>query len=100
MVLYGIYNETMMDDKCMAVKKKRKLKVYEQAGYAYKAVPAIVMRGKWLKECGFDVGTKYIVECEEGRLVIVKEEELEPEKKEDDKAGSKKSKSKNLFKVV
>ncbi len=59
----------------MAVKKNRKLKVYEQAGYGYKSVPAIVMRGKWLKECGFDVGIKYRVECEEGKLVIVKEEQ-------------------------
>ena len=60
----------------MAVKKNRRLQVYEQAGYGYKQVPAIVMRGKWLKECGFDVGTRYRVECEAGRLVIVKEEKL------------------------
>ena len=58
----------------MTSKKNRRLKVYEQAGYGYKEVPAIVMRGKWLKECGFDVGTRYRVECEEGRLVIVRKD--------------------------
>ena len=83
----------------MAVKKNRKLKVYEQAGYGYKEVPAIVLRGKWLKECGFDVGMEYRVECEEGRLVIVREE-LELEKKEVDKTEGKKPMRQNMFKVV
>ena len=64
--MHGIHSGTMKEDKGMAVKKNRKLKVYEQAGYGCKEVPAIVMRGKWLKECGFDVGTRYRVESLQG----------------------------------
>ena len=57
----------------MAMKKFRNMKVYEQSGYQYKSTPAIMLKGQWLREAGFDCGTSITVTCEEGRLVIVQE---------------------------
>ena len=59
----------------MAMKKFRNMKVYEQSGYRYKSTPAIMLKGQWLREAGFDCGTSITVTCEEGRLVIVPREE-------------------------
>lgn len=60
----------------MADKKIRKLKVYEQSGYRYKGVPTIMLKGKWLREFGFDYGTPIRVECDGGRLVITKVDDV------------------------
>ena len=52
------------------MKTERNLKVY---GFKSKwsDYPAeIRIRGKWLKEFGFDVGMSYRVECEEGKLIL------------------------------
>lgn len=54
----------------MTDKKKRNLKVYSQSGYRYHEVPAIVLRGVWLKNAGFDIGDYVSVKCEDGRLII------------------------------
>ena len=51
----------------MAMKKFRNMKVYEQSGYQYKSTPAIMLKGQWLREAGFDCGTSITVTCEEGR---------------------------------
>lgn len=59
----------------MAMKKFRNMKVYEQSGYQYKSTPAIMLKGQWLREAGFDCGTSITVTCEEGSLVIVPREE-------------------------
>ena len=59
----------------MTMKKFRNMKVYEQSGYQYKSTPAIMLKGQWLREAGFDCGTSITVTCEEGRLVIVPREE-------------------------
>lgn len=68
----------------MAMKKFRNMKVYEQSGYQYKSTPAIMLKGQWLREAGFDCGTSITVTCEEGRLVIVpREEEAHPGEKFD-----------------
>ncbi len=32
--------------------------------------PFIFLGGKWLKECGFDIGGKVLVECRKGALNI------------------------------
>lgn len=32
--------------------------------------PLIFLGGKWLKECGFDIGGKVLVECRRGALSI------------------------------
>ena len=34
--------------------KKRSIKVYGQSGYKYRETPAILLKGQWLKEAGFD----------------------------------------------
>ena len=54
-------------------KKKRELKVYETSGYHYKATPTIMLKGSWLKEWGFDVGDKIMVECSDGELRIIRD---------------------------
>lgn len=59
----------------MAIKKIRNMKVYEQSGHNYKPTPVIMLKGQWLKAAGFDVGDQVQVKCEEGRLVIVLNEE-------------------------
>jgi len=41
----------------MALKKYRNLKVYEQSGSHYKSTPTILLKGQWLKECNFTIGT-------------------------------------------
>lgn len=42
-------------------------------GYRYTNTPAIVLKGQWLKEFGFDKGEKIVVHCEDGKLTISKE---------------------------
>ena len=49
----------------------------EQSGYRYQATPTVMLKGKWLSEFGFDIGTHVKVECEDGRLIITKEEAVE-----------------------
>jgi len=62
----------------MAKRKNcRQLKVHRSSGYQYQDTPAIIMKGNWLKEFGFDSNTAINVECENGRLIITSRE---PEK--------------------
>lgn len=56
-------------------KKSRKLKVYGMGGYKSKDVATIMLKGKWLEELGFEMGTPILVECENGKLVITPREE-------------------------
>ena len=39
------------------VKTTRNLKVIEQSGYRYQATPTVMLKGKWLSEFGFEIGT-------------------------------------------
>ena len=41
---------------------------------AYITVPLLSIKGKWLEELGFKIGTKVVVECQEGQLLIKKVE--------------------------
>lgn len=51
----------------------RRLKVYESSGYKYKPTPLIILKGEWLKSCGFEIGQELEVECgSEGGLLIRK----------------------------
>lgn len=59
-----------------AFKRERKMKVYAQSGYKYKDTATIILKGAWLEECGFEPGTPIRVECEGGRLVITREDEI------------------------
>lgn len=56
----------------MEEKKNRKMKVYAQSGYNYKEVPTIILKGEWLRDCGFDSGEEIVVSVELERLVIRK----------------------------
>ena len=56
-------------------KTTRNLKVIEQSGYRYQATPTVMLKGKWLSEFGFDIGTHVKVECEDGRLIITPDTE-------------------------
>ena len=54
----------------MAFKQTRTMKVLEQSGYKYKPTPAIMLKGQWLKEAGFEIGMHIEVKCENGKLTI------------------------------
>lgn len=51
-------------------KDNRILTVYSSSGLNYKETPAIVMKGQWLKDYGFEIGAKYAVESKKGKIVI------------------------------
>ena len=54
--------------------EERKLTVYYGRG-AYKAAPPqILLQGKWLERAGFSAGDKITVKCQQGQLVITKDE--------------------------
>lgn len=54
----------------MAFKKNRSMKVYGQSGYRYKETLAIMLKGQWLQELGFEIGDYISVSCENGKLMI------------------------------
>lgn len=60
----------------MAFKKERQLKVYEMSGHNYKPTPAIMLKGQWLKELGFEEGVQINVQCEGGKLTITRADEV------------------------
>ncbi len=57
-------------------KKYRDMKVYEQSGYKYKPTPMIILKGAWLRDLGFEEGVPITVECEGGRLIITRADEV------------------------
>lgn len=57
-------------------KKDRKMKVYAQSGYQYKDTATIILKGAWLAALGFEPGTPINVECDGGRIVITKIQQL------------------------
>lgn len=59
----------------MQRKKCRSIKVIEQSGYKYKAMPTIMLKGQWLSELGFEIGDYIKVSCENGKLIITPDEE-------------------------
>ncbi len=59
----------------MKAKRCRNMKVYEQSGYRYQTTPAIMLKGLWLKEWGFQEGTRISVQCEDGKLIITRAEQ-------------------------
>lgn len=63
-------------------KKNRNLKVVGQSGYKYQETPIIMLKGMWLRECGFDIGDYVSIICEEGKLTI----SSDAERKEMEKA--------------
>lgn len=63
------------EEKHMAKKNVRELKVCAQSGYRYRDVPQIQLKGKWLREFEFTEETPIMVTCEDGRLVITPRQE-------------------------
>ena len=61
----------------MMKKEYRKMKVYEQSGYRYKSTPAIMLKGQWLRDLGFEENTPIVVHCEGGKLTITRTDEME-----------------------
>ena len=55
--------------------KKRSIKVYGQSGYKYRETPAILLKGQWLKEAGFEIGDYISVTFEDGKLIIAQDTE-------------------------
>ncbi|MCD7724961.1 MAG: type I toxin-antitoxin system SymE family toxin [Clostridiales bacterium] len=60
----------------MRQKENRNLTVGYASGRNYKETPVIRLQGQWLKELGFDIGNHVNVECQGGRLIITKEDEV------------------------
>ena len=58
-------------------KERRNMKVYGSSGYNFQCIPLIMLKGKWLKELGFDSNTPIKIKCENGKLTITPRE---PEK--------------------
>ena len=54
--------------------KERKMTVYKGRGAFKEAPPQILLQGRWLERAGFNAGDKITVDCQQGRLVITKEE--------------------------
>lgn len=56
-------------------KKSRSIKICGQSGYRYRETPAIILKGQWLTDWGFEIGDYVSVSCENGRLVITPDAE-------------------------
>jgi len=52
----------------------RKLTVYNRRGAFKKSPPQILLQGNWLEQAGFSVGDKITVKCQQGQLIITKNE--------------------------
>ena len=50
----------------MANKNMRTVKIYGMSGYKYQATPAIMLKGKWLEELGFEIGDYITKRMERG----------------------------------
>jgi len=51
-------------------KNQRTLHVISQSEYKYEPVPTIILKGKWLKECRFNVGDTVIINSSRDKLNI------------------------------
>ena len=54
--------------------EERRMKVYKGRGVYKEAPPQILLQGRWLERAGFNAGDKSTVDCQQGRLVITKDE--------------------------
>ncbi|MGI6019772.1 MAG: SymE family type I addiction module toxin [Marvinbryantia sp.] len=52
------------------MKTGRNLTVYGFKGRRDDYPAEIRIKGQWLKDCGFDVGVRYHVECSDGKLIL------------------------------
>ena len=56
----------------MSEKRTRKLKVYAQSGYRYKDTPTIILKGEWLRKCGFEIGDNLTVDSASDGVLTVR----------------------------
>ncbi len=54
--------------------EERKLTVYYGRGAFKEVPPQILLQGKWLERAGFTAGDKITVKCQQGQLIIAKDE--------------------------
>lgn len=54
--------------------EERRMTVYKGRGAYKEAPPQIVLQGRWLKRAGFNTGDKITMDCQQGRLIIIKNE--------------------------
>ena len=52
----------------------RKLTVCYGRGNYKQSPPQILLQGKWLEQAGFSAGDKITVKCQQGQLIITKNE--------------------------
>ena len=57
--------------------EERKLTVYNGRGVFKEAPLQIILQGKWLEKAGFSAGDKITVKCQQGKLIITKDEAKE-----------------------
>ncbi|MCI8409129.1 MAG: type I toxin-antitoxin system SymE family toxin [Lachnospiraceae bacterium] len=53
---------------------KRQLKVYQGSGKDYAPVPEIKLKGKWLENIGFSIGSTIQADCKNGTIIITKQD--------------------------
>ena len=49
---------------------QRKLKVYDTNDKNYVSTPTIILKGKWLRQYGFEMNMPISVICDRGKLII------------------------------
>ena len=54
--------------------EERRMTVYKGRGAFKEAPPQILLQGRWLERAGFNTGDKITVDCQQGRLVITKDD--------------------------
>lgn len=79
---YLIYNKSKA--RINEENQQKNESVCAQSGYYYKPTPTITLKGKWLEEWGFMIDTPVIVQCEGGKLTIIKQKSEEGNNQEND----------------
>lgn len=69
---YILEQQSQKQEKRKAPEASRRLKVYGRSGYKYQPTPTIQLKGKWLEEYGFPIGTELNVACADGILTITR----------------------------
>lgn len=54
--------------------EERKLTVYTGGGTFKETTSQIRLQGRWLEQAGFTAGDKITVACQQGKLIITKDE--------------------------
>lgn len=57
--------------------KAKTLKVYHGSGRNYTSIPQIILQGKWLDKLGFSIGDKITVTCNDNKLTIMRDADMQ-----------------------